>query len=76
VQKIIIIGSAFPLRGGGITTFNERLAHELQEQGNDVTIYSFSLQYPSIFFPGKSQYANRPAPNKVSYQLYSPIELV
>lgn len=66
MQKIIIIGSAFPLRGGGITTFNERLAHELQEQGNDVTIYSFSLQYPSIFFPGKSQYADRPAPNHLT----------
>jgi glycosyltransferase involved in cell wall biosynthesis len=65
VQKIIIIGSAYPLRGGGITTFNERLAAAFQETGCEATIYSFSLQYPSIFFPGKSQYAKRPAPKNI-----------
>lgn len=62
MQKIIIIGSAFPLRGGGISTFNERLALEFQQQGNEVSIFSFSLQYPSIFFPGKSQYSDGKAP--------------
>jgi glycosyltransferase involved in cell wall biosynthesis len=65
VQKIIIIGSAYPLRGGGITTFNERLAGAFQQAGHEASIYSFSLQYPSIFFPGKSQYANRPAPKNI-----------
>lgn len=65
MQKIIIIGSAFPLRGGGITTFNERMAAEFQQKGQEVIIYSFSLQYPSIFFPGKSQYDNRPAPKNI-----------
>jgi glycosyltransferase involved in cell wall biosynthesis len=65
VQKIIIIGSAFPLRGGGITTFNERLAAEFQQLGHEVIIYSFSLQYPSFLFPGKSQYANRPEPKNI-----------
>lgn len=65
MQKIIIIGSAFPLRGGGITTFNERLASEFQHMGFETVIYSFSLQYPSIFFPGKSQFAHRPAPKNI-----------
>jgi glycosyltransferase involved in cell wall biosynthesis len=65
VQKIIIIGSAFPLRGGGITTFNERLAAEFQQLGHEVIIYSYSLQYPSFLFPGKSQYANRPEPKNI-----------
>ncbi|MFN5327129.1 MAG: glycosyltransferase [Bacteroidota bacterium] len=65
MQKIIIIGSAFPLRGGGITTFNERLAAEFQQLGHEVIIYSFSLQYPSFLFPGKSQYANRPEPKNI-----------
>lgn len=60
--KIAIIGPAHPLRGGGISTFNERLAEALQQQGHSVTIYSFSLQYPSFFFPGKSQFTNEPAP--------------
>lgn len=65
MQKIIIIGSAFPLRGGGITTFNERLAAEFQQLGHEVIIYSYSLQYPSFLFPGKSQYANRPEPKNI-----------
>src|SRR5471030_3292222 len=61
-MKIAIIGSAHPSRGGGIATFNERLAMELQHQGHDVVIYSFSLQYPSFLFPGKSQFTDEPAP--------------
>ncbi|MBS1740037.1 MAG: glycosyltransferase [Bacteroidetes bacterium] len=65
-SKIIIIGSAHPLRGGGIATFNERLAEVLQQQGYDVTIYSFSLQYPSFLFPGKSQFTDEPAPSNLN----------
>lgn len=34
---------------------------ELQKQ-HDVVIYSFSLQYPSILFPGKNQFTDEPAP--------------
>ncbi|WP_276132740.1 glycosyltransferase [Polluticoccus soli] len=61
-MKIAIVGPAYPLRGGGISTFNERLAEVLQELGHDVIIYSFSLQYPSFLFPGKSQFTDEPAP--------------
>ena len=61
-MNITIIGSAHPLRGGGIATFNERLAEVLQSQGEKVNIYSFSLQYPSFLFPGKSQFTDEPAP--------------
>lgn len=61
-MNIVILGSAHPLRGGGISTFNERLAEVLQEQGHKVVIYSFSLQYPSFLFPGKSQFTDEPAP--------------
>ena len=66
MQKIIIIGSAYPLRGGGIATFNERLAEELQSSNNKVSIYSFSLQYPSLLFPGRSQYSTDPAPKHLN----------
>jgi glycosyltransferase involved in cell wall biosynthesis len=61
-MNITIIGSAHPLRGGGIATFNERMAEVLQEQGHKVVIYSFSLQYPSFLFPGRSQFTDEPAP--------------
>lgn len=54
-EKIIIVGPAFPLRGG-IANFNEALARGLMKQGYDVEIISFSLQYPGFLFPGKSQF--------------------
>ena len=60
-MKIAIIGSAHPLRGG-LAAFNERLAYQLQQQGHTVVIYSFSLQYPSFLFPGKTQYTDEAAP--------------
>lgn len=69
MAKIIIIGSAYPLRAGGLSTFNERLAEEFQSQGHEVIIYTFSLQYPRIFFPGKTQYAIRPAPENLNIKV-------
>jgi len=62
---IILIGSAHPLRGG-LATFNERLATAFQQQGNKVVLYTFSLQYPSLFFPGTTQYSSEPPPNNLS----------
>ena len=61
-KNIVIIGSAFPLRGGGIATFNERLAQQFIDEGHQTTIYSFSLQYPNFLFPGKSQFSTEQAP--------------
>jgi glycosyltransferase involved in cell wall biosynthesis len=60
-MKIIIIGTAFPYRGG-LAAYNERLAHEYVRQGNDVEIITFTLQYPSFLFPGKTQYSAESAP--------------
>lgn len=56
-MKITILGPAHPLRGG-IAALNERLANQLVEEGHDVNIVSFELQYPKILFPGKTQYSN------------------
>ena len=69
MAKIIILGSAYPLRAGGLSTFNERLAEEFQTQGHEVIIYTFSLQYPRILFPGKTQYAIRPAPGNLDIRV-------
>ena len=66
-MKIAIVGSVHPLRGG-LAAFNERLAYQLKEQGHEVVIYSFSLQYPSFLFPGKTQYTNEPAPFGLNIQ--------
>jgi Glycosyltransferase len=60
-MKIIIVGTAFPYRGG-LAAYNERLAREYVKQGNEVEIITFSLQYPMFLFPGKSQYSEEFAP--------------
>jgi glycosyltransferase involved in cell wall biosynthesis len=60
-KKVIIIGPAWPLRGG-LASFDERLARQFTEQGYDTTIYTFSLQYPDFLFPGTTQYSTDPAP--------------
>ncbi len=61
MAKVIIIGPAHPLRGG-LATFDQRLAKEFNHSGYDCSIFSFSLQYPSFLFPGKTQYSDEPAP--------------
>lgn len=68
-KKIIIIGPAYPLRGGGISTFNERLAREFIDEGSDTTIYTFSYQYPSFLFPGESQYSTDPPPEGIPIEI-------
>jgi D-inositol-3-phosphate glycosyltransferase len=63
-QKVVIIGSAWPLRGG-LATYNERLARAYRDSGAEVEIYSFSLQYPGFLFPGKTQYSDEPSPENL-----------
>lgn len=67
-KNIIIIGPAYPLRGG-LATFNERLARAFTDQGHNVTLYTFSLQYPSILFPGTTQMSDEPAPQGLSIKV-------
>lgn len=64
-SSIVIIGPAHPLRGG-LASFNERLARAFQQQGNNIVLYTFSLQYPSLFFPGTTQYSSEPPPNNLT----------
>jgi glycosyltransferase involved in cell wall biosynthesis len=61
-RNVIIIGTAYPFRGGGMSTYNERLARAYQQRGDKVTIYTFSLQYPGFLFPGKTQYSTDQPP--------------
>ncbi len=63
-MKIIIVGPSHPYRGG-IAAFTDRLANEFQVEGADVELYTFTLQYPSILFPGKTQYSDAPAPEDI-----------
>ena len=73
MSKIIIIGPGHPLRGG-LATFNQRLAKEFIQAGHDCLILSFSLQYPSFLFPGKTQLTDEPKPEGIT--IYSVINSV
>lgn len=72
-KKIVIVGPAFPLRGG-IANFNEALSRELSNKGYETTIVSFSMQYPNFLFPGKTQYDTGIGPEDLS--IYSLINSV
>lgn len=67
-RKIAIIGPSHPFRGG-LATYNERLAREFRNRGDEVTIYTFTLQYPSFLFPGKTQYSESPAPKDLNIKI-------
>jgi len=64
-MRIALIGTAYPYRGG-LASYNERLATELLNQGHEVILYTFSLQYPSLLFPGKTQYSEEKPPNNLN----------
>jgi len=57
VARIVIIGPAYPLRGG-IANLNETLAIKLIQKNHTVDLVSFYFQYPSLLFPGTSQTEN------------------
>ncbi len=60
-MKIVILGPAHPYRGG-LASIMETMAREYMRRGDEVRIYTFSLQYPSLLFPGKGQTVDTPAP--------------
>ena len=64
-MKVTILGSAHPLRGG-LAAYNERLAVEFMQQNDEVTIETFSLQYPEFLFPGTTQYSSLPRPKHIA----------
>lgn len=61
VRKIAIVGPAHPYRGG-LASIMQSMAREFQSRGSEVAITTFTLQYPTILFPGKSQTVDTPAP--------------
>lgn len=67
MKQVVFLSPAHPLRGG-IASSTERLAQELLSHGYAVTIFSFSLQYPDLLFPGKTQYTSDPAPDNLTIE--------
>ncbi|TGE23640.1 glycosyltransferase [Hymenobacter aquaticus] len=67
-MKVVIIGPAYPLRGG-LATYNERLARAFREAGDEVRIVTFSLQYPNFLFPGQTQFSTEPGPTDLDIEV-------
>lgn len=61
-MKIIIVGPAYPYRGG-LAAFSDRLTREYLSQGHEVEVVTFTMQYPKILFPGKTQFSSEPKPD-------------
>jgi len=63
-MHILILGTAHPYRGG-LAAYNERLALQFVSEGDQLEILTFTLQYPGLLFPGKTQYTDNPAPGNI-----------
>ena len=63
-KKIIILGTGYPYRGG-LATFNERLARQFQQEGHEVELWTWTVQYPNFLFPGKN--STRPKQLRQAY---------
>ncbi|WP_151087619.1 glycosyltransferase [Hymenobacter baengnokdamensis] len=67
-MKVVIIGPAYPLRGG-LATYNERLARAFKQAGDEVRIVTFSLQYPGFLFPGQTQLSTEAGPTDLAIEV-------
>jgi len=66
-MKITIVSPAYPLRGG-IANFTGLLYRQLTKE-NEVTVVTFSRQYPSFLFPGKTQFEPNEIHNKIPAEI-------
>ncbi len=66
-MKIVILGPAHPYRGG-LASIMEIMARTYMREGHDVAIKTFTLQYPSFLFPGKSQTLDTPPPSDLAIE--------
>ena len=71
--KIVSIGPYSPYRGG-ISDFNHDLVNQLKKTHN-VSILNFEKLYPSIFFPGKSQFKDTSSDSGESFRILNPLNI-
>ncbi len=56
-MRIAYLSTFYPYRGG-IAQFNAALLRTFAKKGHQTKAFTFTRQYPSILFPGKTQYAS------------------
>jgi D-inositol-3-phosphate glycosyltransferase len=73
---VIIIGPAYPYRGG-ISNTNHEFSKALKKEGYENIIITFKTLYPAFLFPGKNQYTKEVISEKTSIERhissYNPI---
>ena len=60
-MKITILGPAHPYRGG-LASIMQIMARTFMRHNHQVDIKTFTLQYPSLLFPGERQTVDSPRP--------------
>ena len=68
-MKIAFI-TPFPPYRGGISKHSENIYNQLNKS-NNVVIFNFKRQYPSILFPGKTQYIDN-----FKFDLYKSVQII
>jgi glycosyltransferase involved in cell wall biosynthesis len=67
-KKVLLLGPAHPFRGGIADTQNY-LAQNLNALGHEVTVFTFTTQYPKLLFPGKTQFSDEKAPDQLNIKM-------
>ncbi len=78
-KKIIIIGPAYPYRGGNSLFVSH--VYDALKNDFEVKVFNYKLLYPSILFPGKTQYDEsatliKKAPNERLINSISPLSWI
>ncbi len=67
IGRLTILGPAYPYRGG-LASIMEIMARTFAARGSKVDIKTFTVQYPSFLFPGKTQYSESPPPEGLAIE--------
>ena len=68
-MKIIIVGPAYPIRGG-LSVIDEAMCRAFNTAGHNASIVTFKMQYPEVLFPGKTQKADGPPPKGLDIHVW------
>ena len=79
MKNFILIGPAYPFRGG-ISNTNHELIREIQKKDKNSLIITFKKLYPKFIFPGKNQFSNEKKPAEINIERhissYNPISWI
>ena len=79
LKNYVLIGPAYPFRGG-ISNTNHELIREIQKTQKNSLIITFKKLYPKFIFPGKNQFSDEKKPPKINIERhlssYNPISWI